>query len=493
MARRVREIVSRLIPARSEAHRRDGSESAARRARRPQPMYYGARRVPETMWLIDAMDALMPLARSMTTIAFMSLVADHAPLPPAIRQPIQSRIRAQGEEFIEQSQKTFFNHPGLDTLVVQAACRGAMALTTVGRGYLRARIALGFDPKGTAAQTLPLVPHRGYESLMGSYLAIGTALGWFRGGRVRVRPLVRNGESVAAAGESALGIRRLQGPRGLVDMAADIDDLYWAQSQGAVIKITAVGKGASRRWIVSVPGTDHVDPHSTPNPADTETNIREMLGLPSAMRLGVVAAVHHAMRSEGVDKRDLAREPVLMMGHSQGGVVGLALLGRHPRELNIRGLVTLGTPGRRLRVPRDVTAIAIEHDQDIVPSLDARPRRGTNDRIVIGRFLNRPRVGPLYYAHSSTTYTETVELMERRARVAPYGKTGRAWQFFSEFFASAEETQAIYFYEIRQDILTQSAPAIEDTFDFLADVRSPDDLPIPGFTPQRGINHDSNI
>lgn len=488
MARTIREAVFRLIPAKSNSRmptRRD-SNASARTIRRPQPMYYGARRVPETMWLLDAIDALIPLARSMGAITLMSLVADHAPLPSSVRQPIRSRVRATGEEFIEHSQRTFFDQPGLDTLVVQAACRSAMALTTMGRGYLRARIALGLDPKGTAAETLPLVPHRGYESLMGSYLAIGTALGWFRGGRVHVRPLVRNGESVAAPGKPSLGIRRLQGPRSLVDMAADIDDLYWAQSRGAVVKITAVGEGASRRWIVSVPGTDHVDPHSTPNPADSETNIREMLGLPSAMRVGVVAAVHHAMRSEGVHERDVAREPVLLMGHSQGGVVGLALLGRHPRELNIRGLITLGTPGRRLRVPQDVTAIAVEHDQDIVPSLDARPRRGTTDRIVIGRSLNRPRVGPLYYAHSSATYTETVELMERRARVAPYGKTGRAFEFFSEFFASSGETQAVYFYEIWQDILTQSAPTIEDAVDFLADVRSPDDFPIPGFTaPER--------
>ncbi|MDO5728630.1 MAG: alpha/beta hydrolase [Actinomycetaceae bacterium] len=487
MARIIREMMARFLPVetRPSEAQPDASNPAFSVSRRTYPMYYGARRVPETMWLFDAVDVLAPVVTALGRNIALSLVAEHVPFPPSVRSALQARARSDGTALVEQAQRTFFDEPGLDTLVVQAACRAAMGLTALGRGYLHARIKLKLDPRGIAAETLPLVPRRGYESLMASYLAIGTAVGWFRGGRVHVRPVVKNGERIEGQESTRLNIRRLGAPHTLADMAADIDDLYWAKACGAAVKITAVGTGASRRWIVSVPGTDHADPQSTPNPADTETNVREMLGLPSAMRLGLVSAIHHAMRSEGVSERNLNREPVLIMGHSQGGVVGLALLERHPRQLNVRGVVTLGTPGRRLRVPRDVTVIAVEHDQDIVPSLDARPRRGTTDRIVIGRFLNRPRVGPLYYAHSSATYTETVELIERRAGVAPYGRTGRAVRFLSEFFAEEEDAHVVYIYEIWQDIVTCSAPAIEDSVDFLSDVLTPEDLPIPGFPSAR--------
>lgn len=439
------------------------------RRHRQTPRYYGARRVPETMWLGDALDVLGPLVAQVGAHFALSMIAEAAPLPPAAKAIVRELSARQGEELLEDSQRRFFDNPGLDTLIVQAFARAWRVPVKAGRGYLRAKIALGLDRDGRAARMLPLVPKRDFEALMVSYLTIGTAVGWFRGGTVTANLWYRDGEFLdVPTGTPNVRPRRLEAPRTLTDMAADIDDMYWIEGMGQPVKITSVGEGQLRRWLISLPGTDHMDPASTLNPADSETNVREVLGLTSAMQSGVVAALRHAMALEGVSERDMVREPVVIMGHSQGGMVALSLADRHPRKVNVRAVVTLGTPGRRLRVSRDVAALTLEHDQDVVPSLDGRPRRRVDDRVVVGRHLIRPRTGALFYAHASSTYTETVHLMERRARVSPQSRIGRMVARIEPFLPREDETCRVYVYEVVQELLSGSAPDLEEAIEVFA-------------------------
>jgi len=72
---------------------------------------------------------------------------------------------------------------------------------------------------------------------------------------------------------------------------ADIDELYWSRTIGPAVKITRVGEGKARRWLLSLVGTESMTWGSTNNPADVETNIRLMLGLESAMGVGVVSII----------------------------------------------------------------------------------------------------------------------------------------------------------------------------------------------------------
>lgn len=489
-------MFSRLLTRRGRVTSREPGEVPSRgedtdvtsRRRRHVPAYYGARRVPETMWIVDGLDVLAPLIAAVGINTVVALVGEKVPLPPDISARIRLFARQQGEDIIEESQRRFFDNPGLDTLVIQAGSRVASGLTRVGRVYLRGRIWLGLDPMGVARETLPLVPSRGYESFMASYLAIATAIGWFRGGKVEAHPWFAGGNKLELPpGHQEPKLHRLDPPKDLVDMAADIDDMYWAEATGQVVKITRVGEGQLRRWLISLPGTDHVDPHSTPNPADSETNVREMLGLRSSIHVGVFKALRDAMAREGVPLRDMPREPVVFMGHSQGGMVALSFLGKHPREVNVRAVITMGTPGRRVQIPRDVAALALEHDQDVVPSMDGRPRRQTNDRVVVGRRLNRPRSGALFYAHSSATYTETMQLTQRRARLAPGSKIGRVVSRIEPYFPKDGESSTVYVYEMVQEILTGDGPPIEEAVNFLGQVEPGEDPPpVPGFENERG-------
>ncbi|MDO5033892.1 MAG: alpha/beta fold hydrolase [Actinomycetaceae bacterium] len=444
------------------------AEDVTPRRHRSTPRYYAARRVPETMWIGDAMDVLAPLAARLGVHLAVRAASQALPLTPELSAFLKEFSRREGESILEEAQRRFFDNPGVDTLLVQAMARAWRVPVGLGKTYLRAKILLGVESE-RARETLRLIPKRDFEALMASYLAIGTALGWFRGGTVAVNLWYKDGAFYDLPGGSAqTKPRRVEAPRTLTDMARDIDDLYWVEAPGQPVKITRVGEGQVRRWLISLPGTDHMDPISTMNPADAETNTREVLGLSSAMQKGVVAALHHAMESEGVSPRNMVREPVIIMGHSQGGMVALSLAERHPREVNVRGVVTLGTPGRRLRVSRDVAALAVEHDQDVVPSMDGRPRRRTDDRVVVGRHLIRPRTGPLFYAHSSSTYTETVQLMERHARVAPNSKIGRTVARIRPYLPAEGESSSVYVYEVRQDLLSGVAPDIREAISVFA-------------------------
>lgn len=332
------------------------------------------------------------------------------------------------------------------------------ALTRAGRAYLFTRIKLGLDRDGRAHTALPLIPSRGYDQLMLTGLAIGTALGYFRGGRIHTHIWwdSEQGEPQLKHGSAVPGVRRFDPPRSLSDTAADIDDLYWASAYGQSIKITRVGSGAQRRWIVSLPGTDHANPESTPNVADLESNFREELNLPSSMRLGVIHLINQAMLRDGIPRDKRAAEKVLLVGHSQGGMVAIALAATDPSKLgfSVEGVITLGSPARRIRVRAGVPVLAVEHDQDIVPSLDGTPRREADGRAVYRRKLVRPRTNPLFYAHASSTYTETVRQAEKRHGVAPWGKIGRTISELSKFLpADGEPTRVMHGY-VWQDILT---------------------------------------
>ncbi|PID97688.1 MAG: alpha/beta hydrolase [Actinobacteria bacterium] len=370
----------------------------------------------------------------------------------------------------------YFDEPGLDTLTVRAASKWARRFAQAGRAYLKVRVATRSDVDGRAATMLPHMPRFGYEALMVSALVVGTALGYFRGGKVHVEMFyddgVADGEDPyrpVLSGNPRPQVRRVQAPRNLGDLAADIDDLYWSKAYGQVVKVTRVGEGESRRWVVSLPGTDHMGLESTPNPADTETNIREVLNLPSAIRVGLVQVLHDAMKSDGISRDQWHNERVFLCGHSQGGMVAASLASIPPEEarINIVALLTTGAPSRRWKIRDDVTMISIAHDQDVIPAIDGTSEHVSDHRISVGRRLTRPRSGPLYYAHSSSTYTETVRLMERQAKVAPWGRVAGAVVTMEGFFPQEGEATRVFFYDVWQELLEPVKTNAWDTFAML--------------------------
>ena len=82
-----------------------------------------------------------------------------------------------------------------------------------------------------------------------------------------------------------------------------------------------------------------------------------------------MAGVVAAMRETGVRPG----EPVLLVGHSQGGLIAAAVAADPVvrREFSIRQVITSGAPIASVPIPEDVPVLSIEHDDDLVPRLDA--------------------------------------------------------------------------------------------------------------------------
>lgn len=442
--------------------------------------YYPLRRVPQNVPRSALWRQLTPLVWPLTRSSLWSLVASAMPRKLTIRGLLDEKADRVGAEAVEKAQRIYFNSPGLDTLTVRSLSRIGKTVMRGTQNTMIRRISLGLDHDGEMRKQLPLLPRTGYDSLMIGMLAVGTALGYFRGGPVksliwwdsadedpRKRRELPDGHPYPLA-------RRFGVPQSLGDLAADIDDLYWAEAYGLPIKITRVGQGADRRWLVSLPGTYHMDPESQPNPADIESNIREELNIPSAARVGLVAAVRSAMYADGVESEDMVNERVLIVGHSQGGIIAAALAAAEPKDVGftVDAAITLGAPARRLKVRDDVNMLALEHDQDVIPSMDGTPRREADQRVVVKRKLNIPKRNPLFYAHSSSTYTETLLGAEVRNSVAKWGRASEVLEALQQYLPKPGEQTRVTQHYAWQELVE---PQKRSTFDAYVDIRPTDD------------------
>lgn len=144
-------------------------------------------------------------------------------------------------------------------------------------------------------------------------------------------------------------------------------------ADNGTIEIQSLDPGTDRaRHIVYLPGTDDLDtvPWSQDHDVrDLGTNLRLVGGLDDAYRRGIVDALTRAGIRPG--------EPVLLVGHSQGGMEAMAILadrGEHPVTEGATQAVTAGSPTAQVRdLPADSRALSLEHRGDVVPLLDGEP------------------------------------------------------------------------------------------------------------------------
>jgi hypothetical protein len=124
------------------------------------------------------------------------------------------------------------------------------------------------------------------------------------------------------------------------------------------------GPDGTTRFVVQLPGTESwaLTPGITDR--DLSTNLHTMAGDSTVYMRGV----EEAMVQAGVP----AGAPVMLVGHSLGGMTAAALAAdpAFRQRFNVTQVVTAGAPIGRFEVPAGVQVLAVENRNDVVPALD---------------------------------------------------------------------------------------------------------------------------
>ena len=172
-------------------------------------------------------------------------------------------------------------------------------------------------------------------------------------------------------------------PGGIEGIAAHLAELSMLsdaahpENNGTIEIQTFVDPDGGRRHLVYLPGTDDMltlpwtEDHDV---RDMPANLALLGGLPTAYGAGVVDAMGQA----GI----APDEPVLLAGHSQGGMQAAALLADRTPYL-LAGAVTLGAPIGGISVPAGVPVLALENRADLVPKADGARNPGTVDEVTV--------------------------------------------------------------------------------------------------------------
>ncbi len=133
------------------------------------------------------------------------------------------------------------------------------------------------------------------------------------------------------------------------------------RGDGSVIVRFLTYPNGTRRVIVDISGMNIASPVTGLPAAATS-----LTGATSAYQRGVV----EAMTKAGVT----ADDDVMLVGHSEGGMVAVNLAADPQTRFKITHVITAGSPIGQTAddVPPDVQVLAIENDGDAVPTLDGR-------------------------------------------------------------------------------------------------------------------------
>ncbi|MFZ4078604.1 MAG: hypothetical protein ACOYKK_04110 [Microbacteriaceae bacterium] len=318
---------------------------------------------------------LGPIALSQVVSVGVSRVLLSA-LPDNLRNPLQ---RAQTEAWAR----------ALSTpAVVRAIERGIGSLDEGALGAIGAPLSVALIVGGAGV---------GVTSLAGTSRLAS------RINAIAADPTATLASSLGAGPGATSSIERLSSeevrpPRDLAEALSRIPN---QKDDGAQIRIEQFGE----THIVYIGGTVDASLGSGPQPWDMSSNLAALGGDPSASE----DAVRRAMAESGIG----AGDQVLLVGHSQGGL--LAMRVAQSTDVSAAAVVTAGAPVHALVPPGGVPVVAYEHTDDLVPALsgivtDAQPGlvyvRG------IGAHPDLAREDTLLPAHRLDAYVETAQLSD---------------------------------------------------------------------------------
>ena len=254
---------------------------------------------------------------------------------------------------------------------------------------------------------------------------VGPTAGFLRGALPGVR--VPTSDPLAALAREVAGgdpaptvlVRRddppaLPVPRSAADVLRNVERTYPAAHGGlpgtptssiSVQRLTH--PDGSHGWVVVIPGTQSAA-FGGDVATDMTTNARLIAGLPDDMSTGVL----HALRDAGVPPD----EPVLLAGHSQGGMVAVAAAALAAGSYDVRAVLTAGSPDIPRAAPAGVQVRHYRIDEDVVPQTDGRADSVSRDVVSVRRSIGATSV---VGAHSLAGYVRTAELTDAQLAGSP--------------------------------------------------------------------------
>jgi hypothetical protein len=168
---------------------------------------------------------------------------------------------------------------------------------------------------------------------------------------------------IGAAPETLVTVTRVSSapgepPGGVEDLLARIPRANPDMPQVRIERYEAAGD-ANAAFIVYLGGTIDAALLATDEPWDMTSNLAAL----ADMDAGSQRAAVEAMKAAGIASDSL----VTLVGHSQGGLLAARIA--QSGEFRVGDVLTVGAPIHQVPVPWGVTVTAIEHNEDLVPTL----------------------------------------------------------------------------------------------------------------------------
>ena len=215
------------------------------------------------------------------------------------------------------------------------------------------------------------------------------------------------GRPVVTTYPAVLGTRQPASVRDLIEHLHEVASLSGhpdSPANGTVEVQTIAGPDGAASHVLYLPGTDDFNApwDQDADVRDLETDLDSVAGQPDAYQQGILEALDQA----GVG-RD---EPVLIVGHSLGGMEAAAILAGHG-GYQVTDVVTAGSPTAQVPgFPSGSHVLSLEHQGDIVPELDGAPNPDSVEQTTV-TFDAHPDGGVIAH-HSYEVYEEGAGLVD---------------------------------------------------------------------------------
>lgn len=160
----------------------------------------------------------------------------------------------------------------------------------------------------------------------------------------------------------------LTAPTDTATLMQGVADAYaagGAEGSGGDVRITTVTNADGRvGYVVAIPGTEDWSPAARGTVRDLTANLDLMASRPTA----AVESVREAMAAAGVPHG----APVLLVGHSQGGIIAgeLATDAGFREQYDVSHVLAFGAPVDHLDFDSSTRVLQVQHEHDVVPRLD---------------------------------------------------------------------------------------------------------------------------